>query len=108
MEKYKEFLILIIGILTISIIYYLGVNSSPPNKEDILLEKINRIESKINSLSRKKDSIRTIIITVDKEIIKNEHHYEKVVNDIIHQPDSINRIFTNDYIERYIDRIRKN
>lgn len=99
--------ILILILFILFIIFYYNIADFTP-KEDILLEKITKLESKIDSINNKKDSIRTVIITVDKEIIKNTERHEKVVNNIINNSDSINRIWTNDYIKRYIDRIRNN
>lgn len=106
-EKSRTILICASLILVIIGVYWWGISNSPPPDNEIL-SRLKKIESQLDSIEKKKDSVKTVIITVDKEIIKNEKHYEKVVNDIIHQPDSVNRIFTNDYIKRYIDKIRRN
>lgn len=67
---------------------------------------ISKLEQKIDSLSIKKDSIRTIIVNIDKEIIKNEKHYEKVVDTILTSNDSINYIWTKQYIEQYRQKLK--
>lgn len=107
-EKSRTILICASLILVIIGVYWWGISNSPPPSDNEILSRLKKIESQLDSIEKKKDSVKTVIITVDKEIIKNEKHYEKVVNDIIHQPDSVNRIFTNDYIKRYIDKIRRN
>lgn len=104
----KTRLTIIISVIIIIVLYWWGVSTSPPPQDAMIQEQLKNIDKKLDSLNNKKDSIRTVIITVDKEIIKNTEHHEKVVNNIINNSDSINRIWTNDYIKRYIDRIRNN
>lgn len=94
-------LILVLGLWALTVI------TAPQSSEDILNSKIDNLERKLDSLSTKKDSIRTVIITVDKEIIKNEKHYEEVINTIVSQPSSVDSVFSRDYIQKFIDnRIR--
>lgn len=76
-----------------------------PKKDDIVLKKINNIERKIDSLSINRDSIKNNIKKIDKEIDTNAKNYEEVVNIIINNDDSVNRIFIDNYIKDYIDRI---
>lgn len=104
----KTRLTIIISVIIIIVLYWWGVSTSPPPQDTMIQEQLKNIDKKLDSLNNKKDSIRTVIITVDKEIIKNTERHEKVVNNIINNSDSINRIWTNDYIKRYIDRIRNN
>jgi len=73
------------------------------SEEDVLLKKIEELELKIDSLSSKKDSIRIVIKTIDKNIQNNEKHYEKVVTTIINQSSSADSIFARDYIKKFID-----
>lgn len=101
--------IIIIGITVLLILlgvqqYIIWKNTSV-STDDLIIEKINKLESKIDSLSTKRDSIKTIIIKVDKEIEDNQKHYEKVANIILNNNDSANRIFIDNYIKQYIDRI---
>lgn len=99
----KTFLkgLFILLILILGIGYYSIVKNSPPSTDDLILKEIQNLELKLDSLSDKKDSIRTIILTTDKEILNNEKHYEEVVNTIIIQPDSITDAFIGQYIRDY-------
>ena len=67
----------------------------------ILIEKINNLETKIDSLSNKKDSIHTIVVEIEKTIDKNNKNYEKVVSTILTNDDSTNLIWAKQYIEKY-------
>lgn len=96
-----KIIIVLFVLFTGCLYYYVVVNS--PKKDDLLLNKIDNIEKKIDSVSLKKDSIKTVIITVEKEIINNEKHYEKVVNDIVHQSSIDDSIFATQYIQKFID-----
>lgn len=89
--------LLIIALITLGIFNIILIlnNKQEPNID------ISKLEAKIDSLSNKKDSIRTVIITVDKEILTNEKHYEKVVNNILTQPDSVTDAFTRQYLSNY-------
>lgn len=99
----RTFIIIVAAI----IIFLLIVNPFRHQSEDnnLILEKINKIENKIDSLSTKRDSIKTIIINVDKEIENNEKNYEKVVDIIVNNNDSANRVFIESYIKDYIRKI---
>ena len=74
--------------------------------KSILDNKIISLESKIDSLSNKKDSIKTIVITIEKEIDKNNKNYEKVVNTIINSNDSINAIWIENYLKQYKQNLK--
>ena len=93
----------IIAIVTALFIwfYITYADFSPP--EDKLLERINELELKIDSLNNKKDSIRTIIDSTHIKIITNEKHYQERVNTIITQPLSVDSQYISDYIGRYIE-----
>lgn len=71
-------------------------NTSP--KEDILLQKINNLELKIDSLNNIRDSIREVIDSTHIKIINNENHYKEVVNTIMLQSTSADSSFITDYI----------
>ena len=98
----------IIGIFSLLLcvgLVILGIRSAP--KEESYSEQLKRIEIKLDSLYNKKDSVRTVIITIDKEINKNTKEYEKVVNSIIIQPSTTDSIFARDYIKKFInERVR--
>ena len=102
-ERNLFIFIIILLSLTLASVYYLAVKSSPPSKEDLILNKINMLENKINHISNQKDSIKTVLVTTDKQIIKNEKHYEEVVNTIINQSDSLNFSWARNYIEKFIN-----
>ena len=95
--------IILIGLLAIQ--QYL-IRSSP-SPDDVLLQKINRIEAKLDSLSTKRDSLKSQIERVDSEVTKNQESYEKEVSVIINNTDSANRVFIDNYIKEYIERITK-
>ena len=72
-----------------------------PKKEDNLIEKVNELELKLDSLNNLKDSIRTVIDSTHVKIITNEKHYQERINTIITQPDSTTESFTRQYILEY-------
>jgi len=86
---------LFIIILLIIQQYYIWTT---PRKSDD--EVLNRIESKLDSLSNRRDSVKTIIIKIDNELIENEKHYEEVVNTINAQPFSGDSMYILDYLDR--------
>ena len=102
MNKKTLIILFILYILTCGLLYFWAGSHKNPN-DDLLFNKLDSLELKLEELSDKKDSIKTVIITVDKEIINNEKHYEKVVNDIIHQPSPDDSIFAAEYIQKFID-----
>ena len=97
----------IIGIILFILIVLLGVQqysiwtNSRVDKDSIFLEKINKLELKLDSLNLKKDSIRTVIDSTHIKIITNEKHYQERVNTIITQPDSFSESFTRQYLRNY-------
>ena len=101
MKKSTLIIILITIIATILVSVYLTIRYSPKNKEDILLKEIESLETKLDSLSNKKDSIKTVIVNTDKEIISNEKHYQTTVNNIIMQSDSSLSESNRQYIIEY-------
>ena len=92
--------ILILILFILFIIFYYNIADFTP-KEDILLDKITKLESKIDSINNKKDSIRTIIDSTHIKIITNEKHYQERINTIIVQSDSDNLKFFKNYIKEY-------
>ena len=98
MQTWLKLLIPIIIILFI-IFYYNMADFTP--KEDVLLEKISKLESKIDSINNKKDSIRTVIDSTHIKIVTNEKHYQERINTIIVASDSDNLKFFKNYINNY-------
>ena len=94
-------IILIIALIVI--IYWLGLMFLPDRnkEEDLLYLKLELLESKLDSLSAKKDSIKTIVITIEREIEINSKNHEKTVNTIINSNDSANLAWIEQYIEAY-------
>ena len=101
MQTWLKLLIPIIIILFI-IFYYNMADFTP--KEDVLLEKISKLESKIDSINNKKDSIRTVIDSTHIKIITNEKHYQERINTIIVQPSDADSSFITDYIRLYSEQ----
>lgn len=102
----KDWLIKI-GIVVVVILFiwmYLSIaNFNPPNREQILLEKITELETKIDSLNIQKNNLKTVVDSTHIKIITNEKHYQERVNTIITQPLSIDSQYVSDYIGRYIE-----
>ena len=92
--------ILILILFILFVIFYYNIADFTP-KEDILLEKITKLESKIDSINNKKDSIRTVIDSTHIKIITNEKHYQERINTIIISSDSDNLVFFKNYINNY-------
>ena len=95
----------LIIIAVLLIIVLLGIQQytiwNTPEKEDPLIEKIIKLESKLDSIKNQKDSIRTIIDSTHVKIITNEKHYQERVNTIISEPDSFSESFTRQYLRNY-------
>ena len=98
MQTWLKLLIPIIIILFI-IFYYNMADFTP--KEDVLLEKISKLESKIDSINSKKDSIRTVIDSTHIKIITNEKHYQERINTIIVQSSSADSSYVSNYIKQH-------
>ena len=94
---------LIISILIILICFYLKIANFAP-KEDILLNRINELELKIDSLNNKKDSIKIAIDSTHIKIITNEIHYKERVNTIINQSTSDDSSFVSNYIRQWSNK----
>lgn len=73
-------------------------------KKDNLIEKVNELELKLDSLNNLKDSIRTVIDSTHVKIITNEKHYQERINTIITQPATEDSSFVSDYIRRWSDK----
>ena len=100
----KNRIIIIIGVIIFIVLiafYIFNANFTPKNPNDELLNKISKLELKIDSLNKFKDSIRTVIDSTHIKIITNEKHYQERVNTIIHQSSSADSSFIADYIRLY-------
>lgn len=91
------YLVIIIIAIFIGIHIYLVYNS-PPKTDKTLLDKIDKLELKIESLSKKQDSIKYLILNIEDSIEENEKTHEQISNIIINNPDSVNRKFVDEYI----------
>jgi hypothetical protein len=98
-------------VILIGCLYFWIVNYSPtvPNSDKELLEKINNLTIKVDSIRRANDSIKVIIDTTEVEI---EHVYEKYIQTydrIIIQSVDSDCIFFSNYLsedsKRFIDTI---
>lgn len=104
-NKDKFILAIVTAILIIAIGFYIwSADFTPNDKEDALLKKIAELELKIDSLSDKKDSIRTVIDSTHIKIITNEKHYQERINTIIRQSSSDDSSFVANYIRQYSDK----
>ena len=107
-DKYIITTILIAILILLGIQQYMIFTNDTLKQDDILLEKVKQLEQRIDSLSIKKDSIRTVIIKLDKDLEYNEKQYEEAINNVFDVSDSVNRIFIDGYIKQYIERITQN
>lgn len=98
-------------LLLFGCIYYWIVNFTPdvPSNEDKLLEEMELLSNKIDSIKRANDSIKIIIDTTEVEI---EHVYEKYIQvreHIITQSVDSDCVFFSNYLsndsKRFIDTI---
>lgn len=101
MKNNSIFIIIIVGVLLFLGFQQYMVWNNPPSIDEQLLKKIDNLELKIDSLSSKKDSIQTIIVEIETTIDKNHKNYEKIVNTILNNDDSINYAWAKRYIEEY-------
>lgn len=102
--KNNSIIILLLSIfIIIGAINLIFINDKPIDTDNSLLGEIKNLEIKLDSLNNKKDSIRTVVFTVDKEIVKNEKHYEKIVDTIIANNDSSNFEWARNYIEKFVN-----
>lgn len=95
------FIALIIAIILMIGIYIRIADFSPKKSNDEVLDHIKKLELKIDSLNKKKDSLRIVIDSTHIKIITNEKHYKERVNIIINQPSSSDSSFITDYIRLY-------
>ena len=104
--KNNKFVLIVVFI----VIILLGIQQyfiwTTPRVDDnqILLNKINKLESKIDSLNEKKDSIRMIIDSTHVKIVTNEKHYQERINTILVQSASSDSGFIADYIRQYSEQ----
>ncbi len=99
-DKYVYILVVILVILENFFIWFY-IKDKLDERDNVFIEKIDKIESKIGSLQPKKDSIRTVIDSTHVKIITNEQHYQEVVNTIISQPTTADFNFVRGYIRQY-------
>lgn len=102
-DKYVYILVVILVILENFFIWFY-IKDKLDERDNVFIEKIDKIESKIGSLQSKKDSIRTVIDSTHVKIITNEQHYQEVVNTIISQPTTADYDFVRGYIRQYRDK----
>ena len=108
----KSFWITIVTLVVVIVcLYYWVVTYSPRVDDDSsqLLEKMELLNNKVDSIKRANDSIRIIIDTTDVEI---EHVYEKYIQvreHIVTQSVDSDCVFFSDYLSsnsrRFIDTI---
>ena len=99
----KTYIVIILSIIGI-ISLYLWVVFHTPNiktKDDIILDKLEQLEFKIDSISNIKDSLRIVIDSTHVKIITNEKHYQERINVIINQSSDADSSFITDYIRQH-------
>ena len=101
MKKTNTVLLIIITVLLLFVIYFYIITADFSPKDDKLLQKINGLELKIDSINSKKDSIRTVIDSTHVKIVTNEKHYQERINTILVQSASSDSGFISNYIKNY-------
>lgn len=100
MSKENLRFIIIVVLLAGLWLYTMFVNFN--QKEDTkFIKEINKLEQKIDNLSKQKDSIRIAIDSTHVKIVTNEKHYQEIVNTIISQPTDSDYVFILDYIRQH-------
>ncbi len=94
--------ILFVSLFVVGIVVY--INISTTNREDALLKKVVEIETKIDKLSEKKDSLIIIIDSIDNKLQKNENEYQEKVNSILNQSSHDDSVFISDYLRRFLEK----
>ena len=100
----KDWIIIVLLVLIIIGLigfYISNANFTPKNSDEELINKINKLELKIDSINNLKDSIRTVIDSTHVKIITNEKHYQERVNIIINQSHTADSNFITNYIGQY-------
>lgn len=92
----------IIGFIVIFIVILIGLQQyfiwNNTSTDDVLLNKIEKLELKLDSLNNKKDSIRIAIDSTHVKIITNEKRYQERINTILTQPASADSSYVSNYI----------
>ena len=101
--KEKIITILIVLALIFFIYFYIKIGNFTP-KDNEFLNEIRKLELKVDSLNRSKDSIKTVIDSTHIKIITNEKHYQERINTILIQSSSADSSFVSNYIRQYADK----
>ena len=101
--KKSEKIFITVGLiimLSLFIWFYIMIADFSP-KDNILLQKIENIELKLDSIKDKKDSIRIVIDSTHVKIITNEKHFQERITTILVQPSSADSSEITDYIRQF-------
>lgn len=104
MERFDRNILLLLASFIIIILVIQQVVIRKNSKTEFE-KKIEKIELKIDSIEKSREDIVIVIKEVDDKIEQNQNNYEKVVDSIISNPDSVNKLFIDNYLKEYIDRI---
>ena len=103
MSNKKIFIFAILLLIGLVLAQYFLIINSKPSTEELILERLTKIENQLEIFSSKKDSVRVVIQTIDKEIIRNEEHYKEITNNIITQPSSMDSLYITNFVDRFIE-----
>lgn len=99
--------VVILGVILFLIFQQYLIFNKSPDIDDNILKEIKILNKKLDELSNKKDSVKTIIVQLDNNLKTNNERHEEVVNSILIANDSINGVFIDNYIKQYIEKITK-
>lgn len=99
-------LLLFIGI----IIWWFGWHVQVPdnNSDQILIEKLDSIQKRLDKIEFKRDSIKAVIDTTKVKINIVHETYKTTVERIINQPLDSDQVFLTDYLNGYLDSFNAN
>lgn len=99
--------VVILGVILFLIFQQYLIFNKSPDIDDNILKEIKILNKKLDELSNKKDSVKTIIVQLDNNLKTNNERHEEVVNSILIANDSINGVFIDNYIKQYIEKITR-
>lgn len=98
MNNVRFFIILILlGLITWHLTR--SIDKIPDN--NALVEKVSKLELKLDSLNILKKEIRESVDSTHIKIVTNEKHYQEIVNTIIAQPMDSDYLYIANYIRQH-------
>lgn len=97
-ENIRFFIILILMVI---ITWHLSKSISNIPNNNALLDKVSKLELKLDSLNILKQEVKESIDSTHIKIVTNEKHYQEVINTIINQPMDSDYLFITNYARQH-------